>query len=70
MSHSLIGADRNTHFKMMAVALISAMALVLMGLIARMDNDETVAARLHADGPVLKLGKPTTVTSRDISTIR
>jgi hypothetical protein len=70
MNHSLIGADRSTHLKMTAVALICAFALVVIGLFARIDNYETANARLHADGPVLKVGKPTTVTTREISTLR
>jgi hypothetical protein len=70
MSHSLIGANRNTHFKIVAVALISAIVLVVVGLIARMDDYATTTARLHTDGPVLKIGKPTAVTTWDSSIIR
>jgi hypothetical protein len=75
MSHSLVGADRNTHFKIVAVALISAIVLVLVGLVARlddsrMDDSETATAQLHANGPVLKVGKSTTVSARDGSNIR
>ena len=69
-SHSLIGANRNTHFKIIAVALVSAIVLVVVGLIARTDTSETGTAQLHANGPVLKIGKPMTVTTRDASTIR
>jgi hypothetical protein len=70
MSHSLIGADRNTHFKIVAVALISAIVLVIVGLVARMDDYATATARLYTDGPVLKIGKPTALTTRDSSAIR
>jgi hypothetical protein len=70
MNHSLIGADRNTHFKIVAVALISAIVLVVVGLIGRMDDYATGTDRLHTDGPVLKIGKPTAVTTRDSSAIR
>ena len=41
MNHSLVGADRNTHFKIIAVALVSAIVLVVVGLIARTDTSET-----------------------------
>jgi hypothetical protein len=68
MSHSLIGADRSTHFKIVAVALVGAIFLVVVGMIARMDDSETTTAQLH--GPVLKVGKPTAVTSQDGSKIR
>ena len=69
MSHSLIHADRNTHLKITAVALISAVVLIVVGLIARTDNHEIATARLHVDGPVLKAGTTTTVTMRDGSKV-
>jgi hypothetical protein len=61
-------ADRLTHFKIVAVALVGAIFLVVVGMIARMDDSETATAQVH--GPVLKVGKPTAVTTRDASTIR
>ena len=70
MNHWLISADRSTHFKITAVALICAFALVVIGLFARIGNNETTNAGLHADGPVLKVGKPTTITTRETSTLR
>jgi hypothetical protein len=70
MNHWLIAADRITHLKITTVALVCAVALVVIGLFARIDNNETANARLHADGPVLKLGKPTTITTRETSTLR
>jgi len=69
-SHSLIGADGNTHFKITAVALVSAIVLVVVGMIARMDDSKSAPRQLHANGPVLKVGKHPTVTARDGSTIR
>jgi hypothetical protein len=68
VSHSLINADRNTHLKMIAVALVSAIVLVVFGLLARMDNSEIATARLH--DPVMKVGPSTTVTLQDRSKIR
>jgi hypothetical protein len=70
MTHSLIGADRSTHFKIVAVALVSAIVLVMVGVTARVADTDTATARLQADGPVLKAGKPTTLTVRDSSAIR
>jgi hypothetical protein len=70
MSHSLIGADRSTHFKIVAVALVSAIVLVMVGITARVADSDTVTARIQVDGPVLKAGKPATITARDGSTIR
>jgi len=70
MTHSLIGADRTTHFKIVAVALVSAIVLVMVGITARVADSETTTARIQVDGPVLKAGKPATFTTRDSSAIR
>ena len=69
MTHSLIGADRSTHFKIVAVALVSAIVLVMVGITARV-AETSDSARLQAEGPVLKAGKPSVVTTRDGTTIR
>jgi hypothetical protein len=66
MSHSLLSTDRGTHFKIVAVALVSAIVLLVIGLTARMDGYKAETA----DAPVLKAGNSTTVTSRDRSMIR
>ena len=70
MTHSLIGADRTTHFKIVAVALLSAIVLVMVGITARVAETDTASARLQAEGPVLKAGKPAIVTTRDGTAIR
>jgi cytochrome oxidase Cu insertion factor (SCO1/SenC/PrrC family) len=70
MTHSLIGADRTTHFKIVAVALVSAIVLVMVGITARVVDSDTATARLQTDGPVLKAGKPATFTTRDGTAIR
>jgi hypothetical protein len=71
MTHSLIGADRTTHFKIVAVALVGAIVLVMVGITARVtDADATATARLQTEGPVLKAGKPATFTTREGTAIR
>ena len=70
MTHSLIGADRSTHFKIVAVALVSAVVVVMVGITARVAETDTATARSQAEGPVLKAGKPATVTTRDAAAIR
>jgi len=70
MTHSLIGADRTTHFKIVAVALVSAIVLVMVGITARVAETDAATARLQAEGPVLKAGKPATFTIRDGNAIR
>jgi hypothetical protein len=60
MSHSLIGADRTTHLKIVAVALAGAIAVVVVGITARV-TDIGVAG---AQTVVVKAGKPAAYTAR------
>jgi hypothetical protein len=41
-----------------------------VGITARVAETDTATARLEAEGPVLKAGKPAIVTTRDGTTIR
>jgi hypothetical protein len=70
MNHSLVTADRTTHLKIVAVSLIAAIAVILVGITARITDPDTATARLEAHGPVLKAGKPSAVTVRDGTAIR
>jgi hypothetical protein len=63
MSHFLPSADRNTHLKIVGVAL-AVVAVLAVGLSTRTTRDE-LAARSDAGGLVMKAGKPTTVTSAE-----
>jgi hypothetical protein len=60
MSHSLIGADRTTHLKIVAVALAGAIAVILVGITARV-TDSGIAGAQNA---VVKAGKPAAYTAR------
>ena len=66
MSHSLIGADRTTHLKIVAVALAGAITVILVGITARV-TDTGVAS---AQNVVVKAGKPATFTTRETTAIR
>jgi hypothetical protein len=68
MNHSLRSADRSTHLKVVAVALVAAIAVVAMGISARVAESTSATAR--ADGPVLKAGHPTIYTSSETFVIR
>ena len=70
MNHSLVTADRTTHLKIVAVSLIAAIAVIMIGITARITETGTASAKLEAHGPVLKAGKASTVTFRDGSTIQ
>ena len=65
MNHSLVTADRTTHLKIVAVSLVAAIAVILVGITARVTDDSGASANLQAHGPVLKAGKPSAVTSRE-----
>ena len=68
MSHSLLGADRNTHLKIVAVALISATLIVAVGVRGRITDTATATAGI--DGPALKAGKPSTYSSSEANSVR
>jgi hypothetical protein len=60
MSHSLIGADRTTHLKVLCVALTAAIAVVAVGITARVADNE----RTHV---VVKAGKPAVYSARTMN---
>ena len=70
MNHSLVTADRTTHLKIVAVSLVAAIAVILVGITARIADTGTATAKLESHGPVLKAGKNSVVTSRDGSSIQ
>jgi hypothetical protein len=63
MSHFLPSADRNTHLKIVGVAL-AVVTVLAVGLSSRTSHDD-LAARGDAGGLVVKAGRPTTVTSAE-----
>jgi len=66
MSHSLIGADRTTHLKIVAVALAGAIAVVVVGITARVTDIQSASAQTI----VVKAGKPATFTTTHTTAIR
>jgi hypothetical protein len=70
MTHSLIGADRNTHVKIVVVALVAAIAVVFVGITARVTDTSSLSAQARTDGPVLKAGKPATFTRDETTAVR
>jgi hypothetical protein len=64
MTHSLIGADQNTHLKIVAVALVAAIAVVIVGVTARVADTQTARAQ------IVKAGKPAAFTARDATMVR
>jgi hypothetical protein len=57
MNHSIHSADRTTHFKIVAMALVAGVAVAGFGISARTQSDDTQTAH------IVKAGKPVTLTS-------
>ena len=70
MNHSLVTADRTTHLKIVAVSLVAAIAVIVVGITARVTDDSSASANLQAHGPVLKAGKPAAVTAVEGNTVQ
>jgi hypothetical protein len=64
MNDSLLSADRNTHIKIVSVALIAAILVVATAISARLTNG--AADRLDAIGPVVKAGTAAAFTRSDV----
>jgi hypothetical protein len=62
MAHSLLGADRLTHLKILAVALVAGVMFVMVGVAAHVSDFETAGAMMQ-DQPVVKAGKSTIFTT-------
>jgi hypothetical protein len=72
MNHSMYGADRLTHLKIVVVALIGATLVAGVGIAAR-DTATTSGvstARNQELVPVIRAGQPVVVGDRDISVVR
>jgi hypothetical protein len=71
MNHSLVTADRTTHLKIVAVSLVAAIAVILVGITARVTDSSGAATNLQAQhGPVIKAGKPSAVTAAEGNPVR
>ena len=68
MGHSLPNADVGTHLKVVAIALSCATVVLLVGINAKI-SDEPNASSAAASG-VIKAGKPTTIATQNVTTIK
>ncbi|HXI07169.1 MAG: hypothetical protein ACRC1G_08145 [Bradyrhizobium sp.] len=64
MNHSIHSADKATHLKIVAVALVAGIAVAALGITARTSTDYSQTAH------VVKAGKPVAVTSSDTSKVQ
>jgi hypothetical protein len=58
MNSSLWTADRTTHLKVVALALIAATVVIVVGVRARISDHGSVTAQVETNGPAVKAGKP------------
>ena len=66
MNHSIYSADRSTHLKIVAVALVAGIAVAGFGISARSGSDSSYTQTAH----VIKAGKPLMVTSSNTAVLR
>lgn len=64
MSHSMYGADRGTHLKIVAVGFLSAVLLALVGMFAHVGSGLDLGT-----APLVKAGQPA-VVSGNIPAVR
>ena len=71
MNHSIYGADRLTHLKIVVVALIGATVVADVGIAARDTATTSGVATARQDlVPVIRAGQAVVVGEREISTVR
>ena len=68
MNHSIYGADRLTHLKIVVVSLVAGIAVVGVGIAARPTLPD-MSTQLEARAPVLKATKPVVWTRADNVTV-
>jgi hypothetical protein len=71
MNHSIYGADRLTHLKIVVVALIGATLVAGVGIAARDTTTTSGVATARKDlVPVIRAGQAVVVGEREISMVR
>jgi hypothetical protein len=67
MNHSIYSADRSTHLKIVAVALVAGISIMTFGIATRSTGD---AGAYTQTVRVIKADKPVMVTSSGTSVVR
>ena len=65
---SIFTADRMTHLKIVVVSLIASIAVLAVGITARIGVADNTG--MQASAPIVKAGKPVMVTTGSGSTVR
>jgi hypothetical protein len=69
MNFSLLTCDRNTHLKIVAVALVAAIVIAVGGIHVRVRDADSRTATTTS-GMVVKAGKPAVYSTRNDSVVR
>jgi hypothetical protein len=70
MNCSFFTCDRNTHLKIVVVALIAAFVVAVAGINARVIDTGGLSAGAKTTAMVLKAGQPAVYSTRDDSAVR
>jgi hypothetical protein len=70
MTHTLLGADRAAHLKILSIAIAGVVAVALVGRNAGVAGNNAAAGRVQASGTPLKAGKPAISAALDAITMR
>ena len=71
MNSSLLTADRMTHVKIVAVALVATTVVTVVGLSARVGDNTSVASKSAPPATqIVKAGKPAIYTSNGALVVR
>jgi hypothetical protein len=70
MNHSMLSCDRATHLKIVVIALVAAVIVAVAGINAHVSEPGVLVSDTKVMGPVVKAGKPSIYSSREVSVAR
>ena len=70
MNSSLLTCDRNTHLKVVAVALVVAIVIAVGGTYVRASDALSLTVGAKTNSVVVKAGRPAVYSTRDHSVVR
>ncbi len=70
MNHAIMTADRNTHLKVAALALVAAIVVIVIGFNARIDDSGNLMASAANQGPAVKASPVLHFSTRDGPEVR
>jgi hypothetical protein len=67
MNHSMLSCDRATHLKIVVIALVAAVIGAVAGINAHVGEPGVSVSDAKVTGPMVKAGKPSIYSSRQVS---